>query len=74
MPFGLFHSVQLPDSNKQQQYYPDALEQVLRAEQLGYESVWMTAHHFAYHGIVSASLAVLAYLAGVTHTIRLATA
>jgi alkanesulfonate monooxygenase SsuD/methylene tetrahydromethanopterin reductase-like flavin-dependent oxidoreductase (luciferase family) len=74
MKFGLFHSIQLPDPRRQQQYYRDALEQVLWAEQLGYESVWMTEHHFSRHGIVSASLTVLAYLAGVTHTIRLATA
>ena len=74
MQFGLFHSIQLPDPEKQQQYYQDALEQVLWAEQLGYESVWMTEHHFSHHGIVSASLAVLAYLAGVTRSIRLATA
>ncbi len=74
MKFGLFHSVQLPDPNQQQQYYQDALEQVLWAELLGYESVWMTEHHFTNHGIVSASLSVLAYLAGITRTIRLATA
>jgi alkanesulfonate monooxygenase SsuD/methylene tetrahydromethanopterin reductase-like flavin-dependent oxidoreductase (luciferase family) len=74
MKFGLFHSVQLPDPSKQQQYYQDALAQVLWAEQLGYESVWLTEHHFTPHGIISASLAVLAYLAGLTHTIRLATA
>lgn len=74
MKFGLFHSIQLPDPRRQQQYYQEALEQVLWAEQLGYESVWMTEHHFSRHGIVSASLAVLAYLAGLTHTIRLATA
>jgi alkanesulfonate monooxygenase SsuD/methylene tetrahydromethanopterin reductase-like flavin-dependent oxidoreductase (luciferase family) len=74
MKFGLFHSIQLPDPGKQQQYYQDALDQVLWAEQLGYESVWLTEHHFTRHGIVSASLAVLAYLAGVTHSIRLATA
>lgn len=74
MKFGLFHSVQLPEPSQQQQYYQDALEQVLWAEQLGYESVWLTEHHFTHHGIISASLAVLAYLAGLTHTIRLATA
>ena len=74
MKFGLFHSVQLPDPAKQNQYYRDALEQVLWAEQLGYDSVWMTEHHFSRHGIVSASLTVLGYLAGLTSTIRLATA
>lgn len=74
MKFGLFHSVQLPDPEKQAAYYKEALEQVLWAEQLGYDSVWMTEHHFSRHGIVSASLLVLAYLAALTRHIRLATA
>ena len=74
MKFGLFHSVQLPNSNAQQRYYREALDQVLRAEQLGFDSVWFTEHHFTRHGIVSATLPVLAYLAGVTSTIRLGTA
>ena len=47
---------------------------MLWAEQLGYDSVWMTEHHFSRHGIVSASLTVLGYLAGLTSSIRLATA
>ena len=44
------------------------------AEQLGFDSVWFTEHHFSRHGIVPASMTVLAYLAGVTTSIRLATA
>ena len=40
---------------------------------MGFESVWITEHHFSRHGIVSATLSLLAYLAGVTHTIRLGT-
>jgi alkanesulfonate monooxygenase SsuD/methylene tetrahydromethanopterin reductase-like flavin-dependent oxidoreductase (luciferase family) len=74
MKFGLFHSIQLPDPTQQKQYYQEALQQVLWAEQLGYDSVWLTEHHFSQHGIVSASLSVLAYLAALTHTIRLGTA
>lgn len=74
MKFGLFHSVQLPDPGKQQKFYREALEQVVWAEQLGFDSVWITEHHFTRHGIVSATLSVLAYLAGITSTIRLGTA
>ena len=59
MKFGLFHSVQLPDPTREKQYYKEALEQVLWAEQLGYDSVWFTEHHFSRHGIVSATLAIL---------------
>ena len=74
MKFGLFHSVQLPNPSQQERYYREALEQVLHAERLGYNSVWFTEHHFTRHGIVSATLSVLAYLAGLTDTIRLGTA
>ncbi|MCH2527072.1 MAG: LLM class flavin-dependent oxidoreductase, partial [Dehalococcoidia bacterium] len=74
MKFGLFHSVQLPDPTRQQEYYDEALDQVLWAEQLGYESVWFTEHHFSRHGIVSATFSVLSYLAAKTSDIRLGTA
>lgn len=74
MQFGLFHTVQLPEPGRQARYYQEALEQVLRAEEMGFESVWFTEHHFSRHGIVPSSLAVLAYLAALTSKIRLATA
>jgi probable F420-dependent oxidoreductase len=74
MKFGLFHSVQLPDPTREREYYREALDQVRWAEELGYDSVWFTEHHFSRHGIVSASLTLLGYLAGVTSTIRLGTA
>ena len=74
MKFGLFHSVQLPDPTREREYYQEALDQVLWAEQLGYDSVWFTEHHFSRHGIVSAPFSVLAYLAGLTTSIRLGTA
>ena len=74
MKFGLFHSVQLPNPSEQERFYREALEQALHAERLGYDSVWFTEHHFTRHGIVSATLSVLAYLAGLTDTIRLGTA
>ena len=73
MKFGLFQSVQLPDPNEQVKYYTEALAQVRHAEQLGFDSVWITEHHFSRHGIVSATLSLLAYLAGVTEKIRLGT-
>ena len=73
MKFGLFQSVQLPDPTQQVKYYEDAMIQVRHAETLGFDSVWITEHHFSRHGIVSATLSLLAYLAGVTEKIRLGT-
>ena len=74
MRFGIFQSVQLPDPKAEVRYYREALDQVRWAEELGYDSVWLTEHHFSRHGIVSSTLTVLAYLAGVTSTIRLGSA
>ena len=74
MRFGLFQSVQLPDPKSEARYYKEALEQVVWAEKLGFDSAWLTEHHFSRHGIVSSTLTVLAYLAGVTDTIRLGSA
>ena len=44
------------------------------AEELGFDSVFMTEHHFSRHGIVPDSLAMLPYLAAQTERIRLRTA
>jgi len=73
MKFGLFQSVQLPDPTQQVKYYEDAMTQVRHAETLGFDSVWITEHHFSRHGIVSATLSLLVYPAGVTEKIRLGT-
>jgi len=64
MRFGLFQSVQLPDPKSEVRYYKEALEQIQWAEKLGFDSAWITEHHFSRHGIVSSTLTVLAYLAG----------
>ena len=74
MRFGIFQSIQLPDPKAEVRYYREALKQVQFAEELGFDSVWLTEHHFSRHGIVSSTLAVLAYLAEVTSTIRLGSA
>ncbi|RLA49613.1 MAG: hypothetical protein DRQ97_00320 [Gammaproteobacteria bacterium] len=49
------------------------IEQAVFAEQLGYESFWLTEHHFSDNAIPD-PLMLLASVAGDTHTIRLATA
>ena len=74
MRFGIFQSIQLPDPKAEVRYYREALKQVQFAEELGFDSVWLTEHHFSRHGIVSSTLTVLAYLAAVTSSIRLGSA
>jgi alkanesulfonate monooxygenase SsuD/methylene tetrahydromethanopterin reductase-like flavin-dependent oxidoreductase (luciferase family) len=63
MRIGLFHSIQWPDGSDQSEPCEQALTQACHADVLGFDSVWLTEHHFSPHGIVSDSLMVLAHLA-----------
>ena len=74
MQIGLFHSIQWPAGSEQSDRYGQALRQAELAEAIGFDSIWLTEHHFSRHGIVSDSLAVLAYLAARTERVRLGTA
>lgn len=49
MQFGLFYQQQLPKpwvENREVQSFAENLEQTVLAEQLGFNSVWVTEHHF----------------------------
>lgn len=74
MRIGLFQTAQWPEGSDQGDRYAQLIEQCELAEELGYESVWLTEHHFTRHGITSDSLALLAHLAARTSRIRLGTA
>lgn len=50
------------------------LEVCLRAEDLGFDSVWLTEHHFTDYGLIADPLLALAYIAARTQHIRLGTA
>lgn len=71
MKFGLFQTAQWPEGSSQLEDYRNALEQVVYADELGFESAWMTEHHFSRHGIISSNYAFCAYLAAKTKKIRL---
>jgi alkanesulfonate monooxygenase SsuD/methylene tetrahydromethanopterin reductase-like flavin-dependent oxidoreductase (luciferase family) len=74
MHFGIFQSAQWPMGSNQREQLLNAAEQSVLAEALGFQSVFMTEHHFSRHGIVSDNLAMLAYIAAKTSRIRLGTA
>jgi alkanesulfonate monooxygenase SsuD/methylene tetrahydromethanopterin reductase-like flavin-dependent oxidoreductase (luciferase family) len=74
MQIGLFHSIQWPEGSDQADRYEQALTQACAADDLGFDSVWLTEHHFSRHGIVSDSLTVLGHLAARTSSVRLGTA
>lgn len=74
MRFGIFQSAQWPEGTSQLERLREAVEQSVFAEQIGFDSVFMTEHHFSRHGIVPDNLVMLSYLAAQTRRIRLGTA
>ena len=75
MRISVITSIPWLDSSKSHtQVYREAIEQVRHAEQLGFDCVWFTEHHFATHGINSSVLSFAAYVAGITRRIRIGTA
>ncbi len=75
MKFGLFYlPTYLPAARDAHTHYHNIVEQVLFAEQIGIDYVWLVEHHFVRHGgLIPANYAFLAYLAGRTSRIRLGT-
>jgi alkanesulfonate monooxygenase SsuD/methylene tetrahydromethanopterin reductase-like flavin-dependent oxidoreductase (luciferase family) len=76
MRFGLFGgaAAKRTDETSDSQLYGEFVDYVCEAEQLGFHSVFLVEHHFTGMAQVSASLALLTYLAARTKRIRLGTA
>lgn len=76
MKFGIFGGGKIGKSNPlgDSYAYQDFIQYVIDAEELGFESAFMVEHHFTGAGQLSASLALLTYLAARTKTIRLGSA
>lgn len=49
MKFGAFYLMQCPEGKPHSQVYQETLEQIELAEALGFDSVWLTEHHFIDH-------------------------
>jgi natural product biosynthesis luciferase-like monooxygenase protein len=73
--FGLFYlPTYLKDERDAHTHIGNITEQVLFAEKIGFDYVWMVEHHFVRHGGLCASnFALLSYLAAKTSKIRLGT-
>ena len=76
MKFGLFGGARSQEDGPAGDSlgYRAWIDYVHAAEALGFHSVFVVEHHFTGRGQVSASLDLLAYLAGTTRRIRLGTA
>jgi probable F420-dependent oxidoreductase len=71
--FGLLSAQRRHDEVDWQRAYRDTLDVAVRAEALGFDSVWTTEHHFVDDGYMPSLLAVSAAIAAVTSRIEIAT-
>ena len=53
MKFGIFSTVTKADERGVQQLFKENLEQVVYAEQLGYDSLWFAEHHFSTYSMIA---------------------
>jgi alkanesulfonate monooxygenase SsuD/methylene tetrahydromethanopterin reductase-like flavin-dependent oxidoreductase (luciferase family) len=71
MDLGLFFLMQRDEAWSEQAVYDSALAQILAAEPLGYQSVWLAEHHFNDYGLCPAPPVLAAYVAARTTALRL---
>ena len=72
--FGLITCQRFPGETRSDvELYAEALELVVEAEQAGFDSVWVSEHHFVDDGYLPSLLPMLAAFAAVTERIELGT-
>src|SRR5262245_42053065 len=75
MEFGLLYDFRNPRrwERPAAELYAELLEQIVYAEQLGFDSVWLTEHHFVEDGYTPSLLPLAAAIAAKTSRIRIGT-
>jgi probable F420-dependent oxidoreductase len=75
MQFGLIYDFRNPRQwqRPSAELYAEQLEQIAYAEQLGFDSVWITEHHFIEDGYTPSVLPIAAAIAARTSRIRIGT-
>ncbi|MGI9325832.1 MAG: LLM class flavin-dependent oxidoreductase [Pseudomonadales bacterium] len=73
--FGLWYDFRNPPPSavSHETLYQQIFEQITWAEQLGYDSVWLTEHHFCEDGYTPSPLVLAAAIAARTERMRIAT-
>ena len=72
MHFGLFSLLQQRERDKApRQIYREMVEQVVLAEQSGYEIAWFAEHHFSNYCVMPSPLSIIHYMAPQTSRIKL---
>ena len=71
MRFGTYYFLQAPPGRSAAAIVADEVEQMVLSEKLGFDSVWLTEHHYADYGISSAPSVLLATVAAQTERVKL---
>src|ERR1700677_20791 len=74
MKFGVMELFQHPRGKSAGDVINDAIEMAVRAEELGFDSIWLAEHHFSTYGLVGSPLMMAAAIAQRTSRIRIGTA
>lgn len=71
MRFGTYYFLQAPPGLTDAEILREEVEHMVLSEALGFDSIWLTEHHYADYGLSSAPSALLATVAARTQRIRL---
>src|SRR5919199_664455 len=74
MRFGTYFFLQATPDRSPAQVITEEVEQMVLSEQLGFDSVWLTEHHFADYGLSAAPSVLAATLAARTSRVSIGTA
>src|SRR4030081_701686 len=69
--FGTYFFLQAPPGKTGADILPEEVDQMVLAEDLGFDSVWLTEHHYADYGLSSPPSVLLATLAAKTRRVHL---
>ena len=74
MRFATYYFLQAPPGRTDAEIVREEVDQMVLSEELGFDSIWLTEHHYADYGLSSAPGVLLATVAARTQRIRLAIA
>lgn len=74
MRFATYYFLQAPPGRSDVDIVREEVDQMVLSEELGFDSIWLTEHHYADYGLSSAPSVLLATVAARTQRIKLAIA
>src|SRR2546428_9500074 len=74
MKFGTFHLFQKPPVWDDEDVFRAEFEQIEKAEELGFDAVWLAEHHFQWYGIATDLMVIAGWVAARTQRVRIGTA